>query len=127
MSRELIALALTALLGGGCFGQTPLPKHPSPQQQATAIAANSAVEVKFLDGSHRRGWISDVSDTGFALSDEKKGQIEKVPVAFAQVKAVKQVASVKPSHTGRHILIGVGIAVGALMVFAGILDAAGCC
>ena len=60
------------------------------------VGPDSSVEVKFLDGAKLRGWISEVSDSGFSLSHEKKGQLEKSRVSFDQVRAVKQVKSVKP-------------------------------
>jgi hypothetical protein len=127
MTRQMLALALTLLLSGNCFGWDQPPKGPSLQEQARAIAANSAVEVRFTDGSHRRGWISEVSDAGFVLSNENNSRIEKSQVAFAEIKDVKQVASVKPSHTTRNILLGVGITIGSLMVLSGVLKARGCC
>jgi hypothetical protein len=84
------------------------------------IGPDSPVEVKFLDGAKLRGWIGEVSDSGFSLSHEKKGQLEKSRVSFDQVRAVKQVKSVKPGHTARNILIGVGIALVAIGTVAGI-------
>ena len=90
---------------------------PSPKEQAAAIAVNSPVEVKFLDGSKKQGWISEVSDAGFVLSHEKNRQIEKAQVGFAQVETVKQIKEVKPSHKTRNIFIGVGIVFGALEHF----------
>jgi len=127
MTRQLLALALIEILAISCVGQAQPMQRASPREQARAIAANSAVEVKFADGAQRRGWISEVSDTGFVLSAEKKGVMEKSPITFVQVKAIKQVKSVKPSHITRNVLIGVGIAVGALVVLGLAERAAGCC
>jgi hypothetical protein len=103
MAKQLLTVALAILLSGSCFGRAEL----SPNEQAHAIAANSAVEVRFLDGSHRRGLISAVSDAGFELDQGTKGL--KSQVNFDQVKTVKHVNSVKPGHTTRYVLIGVGI------------------
>ena len=64
------------------------------------------VEVRFLDGSKLRGWLGEVSDSGFSLSHENKGHL--------------RVRSVKQGHTARNILIGVGIAVVAIGTVAGI-------
>lgn len=127
MTRQMLALALIEILAISCVGQAQPSQRPSPRDQARAIAANSAVEVKFVDGAHRRGWISELSDTGFALSAETKGVMVKSPITFVQVKAIKQVQSVKPSHLTRNILIGVGIGLGALVVLGLAEKAAGCC
>jgi hypothetical protein len=127
MTRQVLALALIEILALSCVGQAQPSQRPSPREQAHAIAANSAVEVKFVDGAHRRGWISEVSDTGFVLSTETKGVMVKSPMTFVQVKAIKQVKSVRPSHIARNVLIGVGIAFGALVVLGLAEKAAGCC
>jgi hypothetical protein len=109
MTREILAVGLAAMLSGGCFAQAQPSKLLTPNEQAHAIVANHPVEVQFLNGSHQRGLIDEVSDTGFVLSQDKKKQIEKLQVAFDQVKSVKPVNNVKPSHTTRNVLIVVGI------------------
>jgi hypothetical protein len=73
-----------------------------------------AALLSFVDGAKLRGWIGEVSDTGFVLSHEVRRQLTKSQVAFDQVRAVKQVQSVKPSHTVRNVLIGVSITLAAL-------------
>jgi hypothetical protein len=127
MTRQIVALVLSTLLGANCFGKGLASSRPSPKEQAAAIAVNSPVEVKFLDGSKQQGWISELSDAGFVLSHEKNRQIEKAQVGFAQVETVKQIKEVKPSHKTRNILIGVGIVLGAFAILDGILHARGCC
>jgi hypothetical protein len=126
MTRRILALVLAPLLSG-CFGQVQPLSRPTPHEQASAIAADSPVEVTFVDGSKQRGWIGEVSDAGFVLTHEKKRQMEKSQLTFAQVQAVKQVKDVKPVHKTRNILIGVGIVFGALAILDGILHSAGCC
>ena len=39
--------------------------------QVLAIDTNSPVEVRFMDGARLRGWIGEVSDTGFGYSAEE--------------------------------------------------------
>lgn len=126
MTRRILALLLAYLLSS-CFGQGQPSSGPSPKEQASAIAANSPVEVKFVDGSKERGWIGEVSDAGFVLSHETKHRMENSQISFTQVEAVKQVKDVKPVHKTRNILIGVGIVFGALAILDGILHSAGCC
>jgi len=127
MTRQILALVLSTLLGANCFGKGQPSSRPSPKEQASAIVLNSPVEVKFLDGSKRQGWIGEVSDAGFVLSHEQNRQIEKAQVGFAQIDTVKQIKEVKPSHKTRNILIGVGIVFGAFAILDGILHARGCC
>jgi hypothetical protein len=114
-TRRILALALISLFAATCFGKT----QPSPQDQVRAIAANSPVEVKFVDGSTQRGWIGEVSDTGFVLAQEKNHQLANSQESFVQVKAVKQVKDVK-THKVRNILIGVGV---TYVIFAVVVTA----
>jgi hypothetical protein len=76
------------------------------------------VEVKFVSGSTQQGWISEVSDTGFVLSHEKHHQMEKSQLTFVQIQTVKQIKEVKPRHTTRNILIGVGIVWGVIAILS---------
>lgn len=126
MTRQILTLVLVSLLSGS-LGQGQTSGGPSPKEQANAIAANSPVEVKFVDGSNQRGWIGEVSDAGFVLSHEKQHRMEKAQISFAQVQAVKQVKEVKPVHKTRNIFIGVGIVFGAFAILDGILHGVGCC
>jgi hypothetical protein len=113
-------MALAALLSGNCLGWTQPSSLPSPREQMRTIGLDSPVEVRFLDGSKLRGWLGEVSDSGFSLSHENKGHLEKSRVGFDLVRSVKQVKSVKPGHTARNIPIGVGIAAVAIGTVAGI-------
>ncbi len=114
MTTRILAVVLAALLSGNCFGGTQSSNRPSPQDQVRAIDTNSPVEVRFMDGAKLRGRIGEISDTGFVLSHEVRRQLTKSQVAFDKVRAVRQVQSVKPSHTLRNVLIGVSITLGAL-------------
>jgi hypothetical protein len=113
-------VVLSALLIGNCLGQSPSSNRPSPGEQVRALDTNSPVEVHFMDGAKLRGWIGEVSDTGFVLSHEVKRQLTKSQVAFNQIRAVKQVHSVKPSHTARNVLIGVGVTLAAIGIIFGV-------
>jgi hypothetical protein len=111
LTRRMFALMLILFLSGNCLVHAQPSGGPVPKEQVRAMAANSQVEVKFIDGSRQRGRISEVSDTGFVLNRERNNQIEKSQVAFVQIKTVKQVKDVK-SHKTRNILVGVAIGVG---------------
>jgi hypothetical protein len=125
MTKQILAMALAALMGGDCLGRTPPSGRPTPKESVHAIATGSPVEVRLADGSKLRGWISEVSDTGFELRYEKRKQLQQAQITFDQVKAVKEVGSVKTSHTARNVLIGLGVGVVALGVVAAIALAAG--
>ncbi|MCL5746264.1 MAG: hypothetical protein M1541_20425 [Acidobacteria bacterium] len=120
MTIRILAVVLSALLIGNCLGQSPSSKRPSLREQVRALDTNSPVEVRFMDGAKLRGWIGEVSDTGFVLSHEVKRQLTESQVAFNQVRAVKQVHSVKPSHTVRNVLIGVGVTLAAIGIIFGV-------
>jgi hypothetical protein len=88
MTTKILAVVLSALLIGNCLGQSPSSNRPSPnREQVRALDTNSPVEVRFMDGAKLRGWIGEVSDTGFVLSHEVKRQLTKSQVAFNQVRA----------------------------------------
>ena len=63
----------------------------------------------------------ETSQAGFVLTPEKGGRLEKRDVSFQEVKALKQIKNIKPTHTARNILIGAGIAV---VVLGGLFSAA---
>jgi hypothetical protein len=100
MGRRILVLALATSLTTTCFGLS------SPQEQVRALATNTPVEVKFVDGSRQRGRISGVSDTGFVL----KGQT----IPYSQVQTVKELKN----HKKRNILIAVGVVVTVGLVVA---------
>jgi hypothetical protein len=121
MIHRILAVFLTVLLSGNCLADDPTSNRPSPEQQVRALDTHSPVEVRFADGSKLRGWMGEVSATGFVLSHEKDHQLTNSQVAFSQIKTVKQVGSVEPSHTLRNVLIGVVITVVAIGVAFGVV------
>jgi len=111
---------MAAILAGNGTGQNQGFGRPSLEDRVRAIPAGRPVEVSFLNGSKLRGWIGEVSAKGFVVTHEKGNRLEEAQVTFDSVKSVKGIKSVKPSHTTRNILIGVGIAMAAIGVIAGI-------
>jgi len=123
MPRQIICIFLAALLSGVDVRalQTP-PKMSGPvKSQVQALGPNSLVEVRPFDGAKLRGWIGTISENSFELRLGNL-KLESRSLGFDQVRSVRPVKSLKPSHTGRNILIGAGIAVAAIAV--GILIAA---
>ena len=110
MIKRLFSLFLvTALMSGACFGQSKSPPSGSIQERIRAFPPQSPIEIRLLDGSKLRGWIGEISATEFVLTQERDRLLEKRSIPFQQVRAAKQVGSVKPSHIARNILIVVGI------------------
>lgn len=121
MVRTISLVLAVVLVNGDCFGTTEASSAGSIEAQIRSIPPDSPVEIRLADGSRLRGWISEISDVGFVLTQESKNQLVKRQIEFQQMQAVKRVKSVKPSHTTRNILIGVGI---GIAVVAGVLAAA---
>lgn len=85
------------------------------KSQVQGLGSNSLAEVRLFDGSKLRGWIGTISENNFELR-LRTVKLENRTIGFDQVRSVKPVMSLKPSHTARNILIGVGIAVAAIAV-----------
>jgi len=78
---------------------------------------DARVEVKLRDKTKLKGYVSEINEDGFVVTDFKTGAAS--PVAYADVAQVKG----NNLSTGAKIAIGVGIVVGlvvlmSLMVFA---------
>ena len=120
VGKGALALILAALLGTpASFGEQI--SADSIASKARNIPPNSPVEVRLMDGTKLRGWIGESSETGFVLSQEQDHRLQKRMIAFREIKSLKQIKNVKPGHTTRNILIGVGITV---VVLGGIFAAA---
>jgi hypothetical protein len=96
---------------------------PGVEQQIRSVPAGAPVELRLKDGSKFRGWVGDVTESGFVLTHERKNRLERKPIAFEEVRTLKLVKSVRHSHTARNILIGVGIGAAALFAAAAALVA----
>jgi hypothetical protein len=114
MRARILAALAAAILAGGGIGQSQTRARPSLEEQVRAIRAGQAVEVRFADGSKLRGWVGEISDTGFVLSHESGRRLTSSQLAFRQLASVRQVKDVKPAHTVPNILIGIAI-VGVLI------------
>jgi hypothetical protein len=115
MRSKILSLLLVVVLA--CVNaparQVPTSQSGSMEAQIRALGQDSLIEVRKVDGSRLRGWIGAISDSGFELR-LGKSKLETLTLDYAQVRSAKAVKSLKPSHTGRNILIGAGIAVAAI-------------
>jgi hypothetical protein len=72
--------------------------------------SNTRVEVKLRDKTRFKGYISEVSENGFVVTDLKTGASNNV--AYADVKQIKG----NNMSTGAKIAIGIGIGVGVTIL-----------
>ena len=124
MFYRAISLVLVAVLVHGSMAAQDQPQ--SPQQTVTkmqqllhkAQEKDKAVKVilkKKIDNQKKvSGKVSDISDTGFVVTDQKTGKIQKL--AYEDVREVNQQGMSKGSK------VAIGIAVGAVaLITVGLL------
>ncbi len=70
--------------------------------------------VKYKDGTKSKGYITEVKDDSFAVSDSKSGKITNIQ--YEQVKSVSQYSF----PTAAKIAIGVAAGFGVLVLIVGI-------
>ncbi|MFN7934264.1 MAG: hypothetical protein U0R19_13120 [Bryobacteraceae bacterium] len=110
--RETIALFLVLTL---VYPQGATATQISPKEQAVTISRGNAVEVRFLDGSKLRGWIGEVSDTGFVLTTEKAGVQQ---IRFDQLKSLRDMKKTTFGRSlGRGYLIAIIVVVAIAVTF----------
>jgi hypothetical protein len=95
------------------------------EEKIRAMPPNSPVELRLNDGAKLRGWVVECSAQNFVLNHEDHRQLQRSEYRFDSVRSVKPIKSVHPSHTGRNILIGVGIAVAVIGITIGAIAAHG--
>ena len=87
------------------------PGEISSQAQIASTPLGASIEIRLKDKQKLRGARGAVSGAGFTLIDNNSGERQ---IAFDNVASVRLL---KPSsHTGRNILIGVAIGVGAVAI-----------
>lgn len=117
MGKQVLCILISALLS--CAEATARQTQPnrggSVKSQIQALGTDSLVEVRLSDRSKLRGWIGAISENDFELR-LGKAKLENRTLGFDQVRSVKPAKSLKPSHTMRNVLIGVGVGVAAAAV-----------
>lgn len=73
---------------------------------------DTRVEVKLRDKTRLKGYVSEISENEFVVTDVKTGASNKV--AYADVKQIKG----NNMSTGAKIAIGVSIAVGLILLIS---------
>jgi len=74
------------------------------------LGSDTRVEVKLRDKTRLKGYISEISENEFVITDLKTGASNKV--AYADVKQVKG----NNLSTGAKIAIGVSVAAGLILL-----------
>lgn len=122
MPRNALCLLLAALITAPhAYARQQESQAGRLRLELLSLGEGRLVELRLADRSKLRGWIGTISETKLELRMGEQ-RLETRALAFDQIRTVKPVKSLKPSHTGRNILIGVGIAVAAIGI--GILIAA---
>ncbi len=115
MTRELISLLLaTALVLSLCTGSFGASFQGEKDARETAAAKArvaklgtlTEVEVKLRDKTTLKGFVQQIADDYFVISDSRSNATTKV--AYAQVKKIKQV---KDHHMSDLKMTGIGVAV----------------
>jgi hypothetical protein len=79
--------------------------------EIASMPLGAGIELRLKNKQKLRGARGVVSDSGFTLVDARSGERQ---VSFDDVASVRRVNT--KSHTGRNILIGVAIGVGAVAI-----------
>ena len=96
MFKKYVSLALVGLLLNLAFYSTAMANTEKDAKFAEKVKANIAklgtgkdakVEIKLKDGAKLKGYVSEVKDSGFVLTNEDTGISNEIP--YLQVKQVK--------------------------------------
>jgi hypothetical protein len=110
MFKKTIAVALTAIvscLSSIAHGQPDKAASVKAEVRKIGIGERSAVRVKLKDGTELRGYLSQIENDSFTITD--KGTKKASSVSYGDVQSLKLKG--KRLSIGTKILIGVGIGV----------------
>lgn len=118
MKRILITLVLALTIVLAPFGSSVRAQQQSNQTAETKAKAEvekrlnkkeTRVKVKLRNGSEAKGRITQTSESGFTLTDEKTGS--HTELAYADVLDVNG----RGMNKTKKVAIGIGIGVGVLI------------
>ncbi|MBX7172636.1 MAG: hypothetical protein K1X72_16830 [Pyrinomonadaceae bacterium] len=123
MFKKYLTLILTVLIinlsfSSAAFAETKEEKEAKfAQKVKTEIAklgtgTEAKIQVKLKDGTKLKGYVSQINEDSFVVTDEKTGTSTEVP--YPQAKQVKG----NNLSTGVKIAIGVGITIGVIVLLA---------
>ena len=121
--KKLLSLALAGILlnmvavgRAHAAGKTQAEKDARNAEKVKKSVAKlgtgekAHIKVKLKDNTKVKGYVSQIGDDGFQVTDAKSGA--QTQVAYLQVKQIEG----KNFTTGEVIAIGVGIAAGVVLV-----------
>jgi hypothetical protein len=125
MFKKSVLLILTILvvnlsLSGVALAETKAEKEAKFAEKVKVnfnklgTGIDSKVQVKLKDGTKLKGYISQINEKSFVVTDEKTGTETEVP--YPQTKQVKG----NNLSTGVKIAIGIGIVL-AVIILVGVL------
>ena len=112
----LAVFVINLSLSAAAFAQTKSEKEAKFAEKVKASVTkigtgkDARVEVKLKGGTNIKGYVSQINENEFVVTDSKTGQL--IPVPYANVKLFIG----HPFSKGARIAIGIGIAFGILLV-----------
>ncbi len=130
MLRRILGLALVGLLVNvSCESQARASSDESKQARLAGkvkkeiarlgTGPDARVEVKLYDGTKVKGFVSEIADEYFVVTDAKTGAATRV--SYPQVKQLLG----RGDGKGKRIAVGFAISAAALIGFALLLGALG--
>lgn len=116
VSIALVALLVNLFLSNATYAGT---KEEKEAKAAAKVKANieklgtgkeARIQVKLKDGMKLKGYVSQINESSFTVTDDATGTTTEVP--YPQAKQVKG----NNLSTGAKIAIGVGIVVVVLVI-----------
>ncbi len=116
--RQILAVLMAVLLGGGSNITVAAQTTPSLQEQVAQIPSGSIVKAKLKSKETVQGRLGEVTAAGFTVQVTTGNQIENRQIAFDETKSVKQMGK---SKTGLGVALGI---IGGVALAFGIIAAA---
>ncbi|MBX7172637.1 MAG: hypothetical protein K1X72_16835 [Pyrinomonadaceae bacterium] len=116
LTSILIVFVFNLSLCSAAFAETKAEKEANfAEKVKTEIAklgtgTEAKIQVKLKDGTKLKGYISNIGEESFSVTDEKTSVITEIP--YPNAKQVKG----NNLNKGVKIAIGVGIAIAVLIV-----------
>jgi hypothetical protein len=115
----LLAAAIPGYSGSREEKDAPFALRLRESLTKLGTGPNARIEVRLRDNTRLKGYVAEASDDYFVVMDSKTGAATKVP--YPQVKKV----SGNNLSTGVKIALGIGLAIGILLIFIGIANGNG--
>jgi hypothetical protein len=121
----LLAFVLLNIAAGRCFAGSASEKeirHANKVKQdilKLGVGKDARIAIRLRDKSKLAGYISEVKDDSFVLTDLKTGESNTVP--YGDVTQARG----NNLSTGAKVAIGVGIAIAVLIIILYALNAGG--